>query len=56
MALARQIFREDDVPGTDALDSSVPDLDFCLPRERNRVLPSWGAVPVQDIAERRHSK
>jgi hypothetical protein len=31
MALARQIFREDDVPGTDALDGPISDFDLCLP-------------------------
>jgi len=31
MALACQIFREDDVPGADAFDGPIADFDFCLP-------------------------
>jgi hypothetical protein len=46
VALARQIFREQHIPRANPLDRPISDLDFGLTRERDRILPSGGTVPL----------
>jgi hypothetical protein len=46
VALARQIFREQHTPRANPLDRPIADLDFGLTRERDRILPSGGAMPL----------
>ena len=41
------------VTRSDPRHRAVTDLDLCVPRERDRVLPPRGAVPAEHVARRR---
>src|SRR5438045_4618660 len=56
VSAARQIFGEHDVAGLDARHRAVADLDLRRARQRDRILASGRAVPVEHVARRRRAK
>src|SRR5215469_10263330 len=56
VALTGEILSQEHIPRADALNCPVSYLDLGFASQRNRILPSRSAVPVQDVAGRRHTK
>src|SRR5260370_6207660 len=52
----RQVFGEHDVAGLDARHRAVADLDLRRARQRDRILASGRAVPVEHVARRRRAE
>src|SRR5262249_59008575 len=56
VALPSEILSQEHVTRTDPFDRPIAYFDFGFASQRDRILPSRGAVPVQDVARRRHTK
>ena len=54
--LAGEVLCQHHVPWAHARHRAVPDLDLRGARQRDRILPSRGAVPVEHVPRRRHAE